>query len=71
MISFNKTAYSKQLIYTKNLLGSLFIKNNLFETTYLCKIAYYDLIFKNSLFQTAYLCKIAYYHLIFKNSLLK
>ena len=39
MISLKKTAYSKQLIYTKQLIRISFLKNNLFETTY------YDLIF--------------------------
>jgi len=60
MISFSKTAYSKQLIYEKHFIRISFLKNSLFETTYLCKTTYYDLFFKNSLFETSYLYKTAY-----------
>jgi len=51
MISSKKTSYLKQLIYTKQLIRIFFLKkkNNLFETTYLCKTTYYDLILKNNL----------------------
>jgi len=62
MISFKKTAYSNQLIYTKQLIRISFLKNNLFETTYLCKTAYYDLIFKKQLIRN---------NLFMQNSLLR
>ena len=53
MISSKKTAYLKQLIYTKQLIKISFLKNNLFETTYLCETTYYYLILKNNLSKRA------------------
>ena len=59
---FSKTAYSKQLIYAKQLIRISFYKkqfilNNLFTKNNLLG----SLFKKNSLFETTYLWKGAYY----------